>query len=141
MHSTSALRDATLAVRRTASLALALHEGDGAAARGGKAAAARPGPLLHGNVVAELKVLDALAARAAGEVKGRIGTLRAELGGAGWLDRVLDWTFGADDDAGDEVLGAVSGVVGGRSGAEEWAGKVLESWREGVKGWANVKME
>jgi hypothetical protein len=36
----------------------------------------------------------------------------------------------------------VVGVVGGGCGAgEEWAGKVVESWREGVKGWGTVRWE
>lgn len=41
----------------------------------------------------------------------------------------------------DEVQRAVEEVVGGRDGAEEWVGKVVDSWREGVKGWGMVRME
>lgn len=94
---------------------------------------------LHKDVLVELKALDSAAGKVLGDVKARIGMLRDALGEAGWLDRVIDWTFGEEE--GDEVTGAVSLVIGARGGAEDWASKVIESWREGVKGWGNVRME
>ena len=127
------LRDTAVATRLSVSLVLGFHEKEAARDRTGRSS-------LHKDVVAELKALDALGAKALGDVRGRIKILREKMGEAGWLDRVLGWTFGADD-AEDPIAAAVGDVVGGRAGAEEWAGKVLESWREGLKGWANVRME
>lgn len=133
MHSTSTLRDTALAIKHSTTFVLAFHDKEMARDKTGNSR-------LHKDVVAEMKALDALAVKVLGDVRRRIGMLNDTLGGAGWLDRLLDWTF-AGEDAGDEVARAVSGVVGGRAGAEEWAGRVVGSWREGLQGWHQVKME
>lgn len=133
MHTTSTLRDAALAIKHSAAFVLAFHSREMARDRTGKSN-------LHKDAVAEMKALDALASKVLGDIKGRIKMLKEKLGEAGWLDRLLDWTFEAKG-AGDGLTQAVSAMVGGRAGAEEWAGKVLESWGDGVKGWNYVKME
>ena len=48
--------------------------------------------------------------------------------------------FSADGGDGDEVSDLVREVVG-EADVEEWGGRVVESWREGVKGLGLVKME
>lgn len=133
MHTTSTLRDVALAVKYSTSFALAFHDKEMARDKTGKSN-------LHKDVLAEIKALDALAPKILGDIKGRIKMLKGKLGEAGWLDQLLDWTFESGSSE-DNVTRAISDVVGGRSGAEDWAGKVLESWREGVKGWNYVKME
>jgi hypothetical protein len=51
-------------------------------------------------------------------------------------------SFEGEGEGGDEGVGAaVEEVVGGRGMAEEWADRVVESWREGVKGWGMVRLE
>ena len=62
-----------------------------------------------------------------------------KLGEGGWLDRLMDWTFEADESE-REAAEAVEGVVG-RAGAEAWASRVVESWQEGMKGWTLVRWE
>ncbi|KAL2019351.1 hypothetical protein VTK56DRAFT_9731 [Thermocarpiscus australiensis] len=140
MHTMSHLRDTALAIRLSAGFVLAAHDRELARDRSGRSG-------LHRDVVAEMRALGEIAAKALGEVKGHVQKLKEALGEGGWLDRLLDMVFGpgeedettSGDD--DEVTKAVSEVVGGRAGAKEWAGKVIESWREGVKGWGMVKME
>jgi hypothetical protein len=89
-----------------------------------------------------MKALDVIASKAFGDVKVRIKTLKERLAEGGWLDRLLGWTFGTDDqEQVDGIASAVTDIIGGRPGAEEWAGRILESWIENIKGWANVKME
>ena len=67
--------------------------------------------------------------------------LKEALNKGGWLDRVLDLTLPEGGDMADEVTKAVEDVVDGREGAEEWVGKMLESWNVLVKGWGMVRME
>lgn len=71
--------------------------------------------------------------------------MKEGLAEAGWLDRLLDVVLpeaeGKEEGSGGEIARVVEEVVGGRAVAEEWAGRVVESWREGVKGWGMVRME
>ena len=54
-------------------------------------------------------------------------------------------SFDLDDvdsnDPQEKYRQAVSDIIGGPAAAEEWAGKVLESWRDTVKGWLMVRWE
>ncbi|KAK3940885.1 N-acetyltransferase B complex non catalytic subunit-domain-containing protein [Diplogelasinospora grovesii] len=130
MHTMSYVRDTALAIRHSAAFVIAFHEKELARDRSGRSS-------LHKDVIAEMKALDGVASKALGEVKARIQRLKEQLGEGGWLDRMLEWTFGREE---DEVSKAVSQVVPTEA-VEEWIGKVLESWREGVKGWGMVRME
>jgi hypothetical protein len=144
MHTLSHVRETALAIKHSAAFVLAFHEKELARDRSGRSG-------LHRDVVAEMKALNELAGRALVEVKGHVLKLKEALGEGGWLDRLLDLVFGSDEEPQggqdkdkedeDEVTRAVSEVVGGRAVAEEWAGKVIESWREGAKGWGMVRME
>ncbi|KAK1753348.1 N-acetyltransferase B complex non catalytic subunit-domain-containing protein [Echria macrotheca] len=137
MHAVSYLREAALAVKHTAGFVLAFHERELARDRSGKSA-------LQRDVVAEMKALETVAAKILSETKAHLQKLKEALGEGGWLDRLLGWIFGEDEQAvdGDEELRrAVSDMIGGPEGAEEWCGRVLEGWREGIKGWLMVRWE
>ncbi|KAK0625433.1 N-acetyltransferase B complex non catalytic subunit-domain-containing protein [Bombardia bombarda] len=134
MHTMSYARDTALAIKHSAAFVLAFHEKEVARDRSGKSS-------LHKDVVAEMKALEVVSTKALGEIKKHVQSLKEALGEGGWLDRMLEWTFGDEGEAEDEVTEAVSDVVDGRGGAEEWAGKVLESWREGVKGWGMARWD
>ncbi|KAK4192377.1 N-acetyltransferase B complex non catalytic subunit-domain-containing protein [Podospora australis] len=95
-------------------------------------------------VIAEIMALESAAIKTLVEAKGHISQLKAALDESGWLDGMIDVVLGKEDtpeDELDELTKAVSDVVGGRAGAEEWASRMVESWREGVKGWGMVRME
>lgn len=122
---------------------------------------------MHRDVLVEMKVLGDVAGKGLSEVRGCVARLKEGLAEGGWLDAVLDVVFCevGDGDEGDdgrdggegvgggdgdgkggggdegELARAVEEVVGGRGAAEEWAGRVVESWREGVKGWGMVRFE
>ncbi|AEO60098.1 hypothetical protein MYCTH_2308952 [Thermothelomyces thermophilus ATCC 42464] len=136
MPTFSALRDTALAIRYSAAFVTAAHDRELARDRSGRSG-------VHRDVLAEMRALDGAAAKVLGEVKGHVQRLKEVLGEAGWLDRILELVFAGEneEDGEDEVARAVEEVIGGRAAAEEWAGKVVESWREGVKGWGMVRME
>ncbi|KAL2163589.1 hypothetical protein VTH06DRAFT_5647 [Thermothelomyces fergusii] len=136
MPTFSALRDTALAIRYSAAFVTTAHDRELARDRGGRSG-------MHRDVLAEMRALDAAAVKVLGEVKGHVQRLKEALGEPGWLDRILDLVFGGGsaEDGEDEVARAVEEVIGGRAEAEDWAGKVLESWREGVRGWGMVRME
>lgn len=121
-HTLTHLREAALATKQTATFLLSFHAAEQVRDRTGKSN-------LHKEVVAEVKGLDELANKTLGEGKARVKELKDVLGQGGWLDRVEGWIF-RDEDALAEL---VRDVVGAAE-VEEWAGKVVESWREGVKG-------
>lgn len=124
----SLLRDAALAVRWAAVSLVTFHAEQGARDRSGKSG-------LHKDVLAEAKGLDEVAGKVLGSVRARVKELKEVLGLGGWLDRMEGWAFGED-----ELSGLVRDVVG-EADVEEWGGRVVESWREGVKGLGMVKME
>jgi N-terminal acetyltransferase B complex non-catalytic subunit len=134
MHTLSCLRDTAVAIKQSVVFLQAWHETEQIRDRSGKSGC-------HKDIISAMKALDGLATKTLGEVKGRIKMLKDKLGEGAWLDRLLEWTFGPEESDEDEIVKAVESVVGGRGGAEEWVGKVLESWNEGVTGWTLVKME
>ncbi|KAL2144370.1 hypothetical protein VTI28DRAFT_9194 [Corynascus sepedonium] len=139
MPTFAALRDAALAVRHSAAFVVAAHDRELARDRSGRSG-------VHRDVLAEMRALDAAAGKVLGEAKSHVQRLKELLGEGGWLDRILGLAFGGADNEEeggqeDEVARTVEEVIGGRGAAEEWAGRVVESWREGVKGWGMVKME
>lgn len=121
------LRDAALAVRWAAGSLVAFHGEQAARDRSGRSG-------LHKDVLAEAKGLEEVAGQVLGAVRARVKELKELLGLGGWLDRMEGWAFGED-----ELSGLVRDVVG-EADVEEWGGRVVESWREGVKGLGMVKM-
>ncbi|ROV88051.1 hypothetical protein VMCG_10410 [Cytospora schulzeri] len=128
-HALSLFRDAALAVRHAASFLVGYHGEAQARDRSGRSN-------LHKDVVAEAKGLEEVASGALGEIRGRVKELKEALGLGGWLDRMAEWTFKGDDELSELVREVV-----GEAEVEEWGSKVVESWREGIKGLGMVKME
>jgi len=135
MHTMAFVRETALAIKLSAQFVVNYHEKE--VARDKK----NPKAGLHKDALAEMKALEVLAGKALVEVKGRVQVLKEALNKGGWLDRVLDLTLPEGGDMADEVTKAVEDVVDGREGAEEWVGKMLESWNVLVKGWGMVRME
>lgn len=137
-HALSLLRDAALTTRQGAALLLALHTAEQTRDRSGRSG-------LHKDAVAECRGLEELAGKMLTEAKEGVKKIKEELGLGGWLDRVEGWMFpdAAEDDAEDNGgrLGELLRDVIGGADLEEWTGKVVESWREGVKGFGMVKWE
>lgn len=139
-HALSLLRDAALATRHGAALVLALHAAEQARDRSGRSG-------LHKDAVAECKGLEDLASKMLAEARDGVKKVKEELGLGGWLDRVEGWMFPAAAAAGDEAREGDGGVeelvrdVVGGADVEEWTSKVVESWREGIKGFGMVKWE
>lgn len=127
-HALSLLRDAALAARWAAASLAGYQAEQAARDRSGKSG-------LHKEVLAEAKGLVDVAGMVLGTVRARVKELREVLGLGGWLDRMEGWAFGED-----ELSSLVRDVVG-EADVEEWGGRVVESWREGVKGLGMVKME
>ncbi|EON99427.1 putative n-acetyltransferase b complex non catalytic subunit protein [Phaeoacremonium minimum UCRPA7] len=134
-HTLSALRDTALAIKHTVAFMQAFNERESARDRSGKSG-------LHKEVVAEARVLDTIATRSLAEVRNHIKALKEALGQGGWLDQMTEWTLGteSDDVEVQELWSAVSDIID-TSMLEDWAGRAVESWREGVKGWSTVKLE
>lgn len=128
-HLLSTLRDAALATKQAASFLVAFNTAENARDRTGKSN-------LHKEIVAEAKTLESLAGKTLAEVKTRLAELKAVLGQGGWLDIIAAWTFDEEDELGELVREVV-----GEAELEEWSGRVVESWREGVKGLEQVRME
>ncbi|KAK5659258.1 hypothetical protein OQA88_1350 [Cercophora sp. LCS_1] len=134
-HTVAYLRETALVVKHSAAFVLAFHERELARDRSGKSA-------LHKDVVAEMKALETVATKTLGETKTHVQKLKEALNEGGWLDKMLDWTFGSQEEGGDEAYrDAVSDIIGGPSAAEEWVGDLLTSWRDNIKGWLNVRWE
>lgn len=140
-HALSLLRETALALKHGAALLLALHAADQARDRSGRSG-------LHKEAVAEAKSLQELAAKTLGEARERVKGVKEALGLGGWLDRVEGWMFpleeggaeAAADGDGGGVGELVRDVVGGAE-VEEWTSRVVESWREGIKGFGAIRWE
>lgn len=131
-HVLSLIREAALVAKQGAAFLLSFHAAEQARDRSGKAG-------LHKEALAQAKALDELAAKALAETREKVKTVKEALGLGGWLDRGEAWVFGADG-GGDGLGELVRDVVGAAAG-EEWISRLLESWREGVKGFEKVRWE
>ncbi|KAK0716647.1 N-acetyltransferase B complex non catalytic subunit-domain-containing protein [Apiosordaria backusii] len=134
MPAFASVRDIAMAAKLSAGFVLSYHEKETARDKSGKSG-------LHKEVVAEMKALESAATKTLADAKAHVGVLKGVMNESGWLDRLLNVVLGEEDKEQDEVTEKVSQVVEGRGGAEEWAGKVVDSWREGVKGWGMVRFE
>lgn len=136
MHTLGCLWETAIATKQTATFALAYHEKEQARATTGSGKTG-----LHNDVVGEFRALETVATKTLAVLKGHIKTTKDKLGQSGWLDRVLNWTFGPEDEELDGSAKMVVEIVGGRAEVEEWAAQVVQSWRDTVKGWGMVRME
>ncbi|TLD14721.1 hypothetical protein PspLS_10973 [Pyricularia sp. CBS 133598] len=130
-HAAALLREAAVSLKNGASFVLLLHEQAQARDRSGKSS-------LHKDVVAQIKEIARVATEVLNQTRDHFKLLKSELAEPGWLDDVVNLTVGEDS---DELAAAVLATVGGRANVENWAGKMLDSWREGVKGWTMVRTE
>ena len=94
-----------------------------------------------------------VAVKAEKTIEERIGTLKAMVEGGGWIDRLHQWTFDvatarpssglsgvpAEVEYREALAAAVKEAVGGDAFFEEWAGHVVDSWRDLIRGWGAVK--
>ncbi|KAF3762774.1 hypothetical protein M406DRAFT_264927 [Cryphonectria parasitica EP155] len=129
-HTLSIVRETALVIKQTATLILTFHAAEQTRDRTGSSH-------LHKDIVAEAKGLDELATKTLSAAKERVKELKNMLGQGGWLARIEGWTFPEGEDALGEMIRDVVGV----GDVEDWAGKVVESWRDGVKGFEVVKWE
>lgn len=83
-----------------------------------------------------MKALEAAGVKVVGDVKAHFGKMKEGLGESGWLDGILEVTFPEGEEE-EGVARAVQKVVEGGE-EEEWAGKIVDSWRDVVKGWVGV---
>lgn len=140
-HPLSTLRDTALATKQAASFVIAFNTAENARDRTGKSN-------LHKDIITQAKTLESLVNKTLTEVKENAKQLKNALGQGGWLDTIAAWTFGSDkDDNGedlnkdeDQLAQSVREVVG-EAELEEWSGKLVESWIEGIKGLEQVRME
>jgi hypothetical protein len=135
MHTISVLRDTAMAIKQSASYMIVFDEKEKARDRTSR-------PILHKQIKAEMKILEDLGTKVLGDVKARIKILKEKLSESGWLDEMIELTFGPEAEGGrDAMTDGIYCMVGGKEAVETWASRVLESWREGIKGWGMVKME
>jgi N-terminal acetyltransferase B complex non-catalytic subunit len=68
-------------------------------------------------------------------------TIKKELDESGWIDKVLEGVSHGEQTSPDEpkaIADTLKGVLG-ESFLEEWAGHILESWRDSVAGFSYFK--
>ncbi|KAJ2900747.1 N-acetyltransferase B complex non catalytic subunit-domain-containing protein [Zalerion maritima] len=149
IHSMSLFLSSALAIKNTLAFLDRLNEKQLALDKTGKTAF--PKTLLK-----ELEPLGDTAENVLKDVRSRIKAMKSNLDEMGWMDRLAGWTFGSVavdlEDSEIEALGQKGGnfqevsekvydLIGGMTGCETWGVKILESWREGIKGWELVKTE
>lgn len=92
----------------------------------------------------EIKRLVAAAAAADATMKERIQKLSDNLNTSGWVDRILGWVFGENDETGegfgDRIATKMASFVP-MDAREVWAADVAGSWREVISKWQNVKFD
>lgn len=134
-HTLAYLRDTALATKQCANFLLAFHAAEQARDRTGKSN-------LHKDVVAAAKELAALATATLGAGQARVKELKEALGQGGWLDRVEAWILPESGEKEEEgAFGELVRDVVGAGELEEWTSRVVESWREGVKGFGTLVWE
>ncbi|KAI0435953.1 N-acetyltransferase B complex non catalytic subunit-domain-containing protein [Xylaria telfairii] len=92
----------------------------------------------------EIKKLAAAAAAADATMKERIQKLADGLNTTGWVDRILGWVFGENDETGegfgDKIAAKMAPFIPMDS-REVWAADVAGSWRDVISKWQNVKFD
>lgn len=81
-----------------------------------------------------------LAERLVKAVIDKSSTIKRDLDEGGWIDRVLKSVFQGDPEVEDStsIPGTLRGVVNDNF-MEEWAGQVVDSWKDSIKGFAYFK--
>ncbi|KAI1437601.1 hypothetical protein GGR50DRAFT_692119 [Xylaria sp. CBS 124048] len=96
---------------------------------------------------AYLKEFTAATALADKRMKDRLKKLSDNVNTSGWVDRLVDWTygdntivFGADREFKNSVAKLLAEIIP-MEARETWAIDIADSWRENVKGWNAVKFD
>ncbi|KAH6675261.1 N-acetyltransferase B complex non catalytic subunit-domain-containing protein [Plectosphaerella plurivora] len=128
LHGLSHLRDAAAAVKLTTAYLTTFNDLQRSRDRSGQSCFAK-------DVLADVKKLEAAAAKTFSDGKARVALLRKEVGNASWESRIRSWAFEGSDELTESLQAAVGGA------AEKWARTVAESYQANVKGWELVKWE
>lgn len=98
-------------------------------------------------LIPEAKKLSAAAAAADAKIKDRIAKLTESLHSSGWVDCLVDWALGGDDEvyeADERFTGAVAQKLAlfiPVDARETWAMDIADSWRDVMKGWAAIRLD
>lgn len=141
IHSMSMLRDAAMAIKQTAAFIAAYHDKETARDRSGKSGFGK-------ETLAGARAFKELAAHVLAAVKVHVKSAKDTLGAPGWLDRIADLVAATGqeeedkcEEEGSELSRAVLDAAGGATAVEDWAGHLLDGWRETIKGWGQVQLE
>ncbi|KAK7746159.1 hypothetical protein SLS62_009449 [Diatrype stigma] len=150
LHAMGMLRESALVIKLTASFVTAALDKMKALEKSGRSN--------HNEFTwtsNQLKTLTSEAVAAEKQIEKRIKSLRELVQGGGWIERLHAWTF--FDSTEFTLLGSaeisqeqtdfrkrmatgLKEAIGGQSGFEDWAGRVVESWQDLINGWSAVKL-
>ncbi|KAL1895924.1 hypothetical protein Sste5346_005023 [Sporothrix stenoceras] len=137
IHSLGILRETAVAIKQTGTFLAAFHDKENARDRTGKSG-------LGKEAVASAASFKTLSTRLFTDIKAHVKTTKDTLGSSGWLDRLGETVTKPGESEGQgqkELAGAIVAAVGGSSAVEYWAGRLLDDWRETIRGWGQVQME
>jgi N-terminal acetyltransferase B complex non-catalytic subunit len=127
LHGLSHLRDAAAAVKLTTAYLTSFNDLQRSRDRSGQSCFGK-------DVLADVKKLEAAAAKTFGDGKARVALLRKEAN-TSWESRIRGWAL----DGSDELTTSLKAAVGGA--AERWTKTVADSYQTNVKGWKLVRWE
>lgn len=149
LHAMGMLRESALVIKLTASFLTAALDKTKALEKSGRS----------NNeftwAINQFKTLTSEAVAAEKQIEKRIKTLREIVQGGGWIDRLHAWTFfdstqftllasveisKEQKDFRERMATGLKEAIGGQTGFEDWAGRVVESWQDLINGWSAVKL-
>lgn len=119
-HALFRIRDSALAITQTVERIRIYQEQDTTRDKTGRSKVPK-------EVTKELKEVEASATKLLLDVKKCVQMEQGSLAEPGWVDTITGWATAEHDTS-------VFEPFGGRSSVEEWAGRVLESWKVAAKG-------
>lgn len=139
IHNLGMLRETAVAVKQTGVFLAAFHDKENARDRTGKSG-------LGKDAVAGAAAFKTMSTRLFADIKAHVKAAKDTLGssGNGWLDQLEETVSkpGEGDAQGQkELADAIVAAIGGSSAVEDWAGHLLDGWRETIRGWGQVQME
>ncbi|ERS95661.1 hypothetical protein HMPREF1624_07735 [Sporothrix schenckii ATCC 58251] len=135
IHSLGMLRETAVAVKHTGAFLGAFHDKENARDRTGKSG-------LGKEALAGAAAFKTLSARLLADIKTHVKASKDTLGAPGWLDRLSETVSQPGDGEGeDELTKAVVVAVGGSAAVEDWAGHLLDGWRETIRGLGQVQLD
>lgn len=135
IHSLGMLRETAVAVKQTAAFLAAFHDKENARDRTGKSG-------LGKEALIGAAAFKTLSTRVLSDIKAHVKAAKDTLGAPGWLDRLGETVSKAGEGEGQkELTEALVAAVGGSAAVEDWAGHLLDGWRETIRGWGQVQLE